>query len=201
MKKVKLKTIYFVALVFFTILVTLAESKDKAETQRFKPQSVPDKSQEKDETKQSIKETTPTFSDVKVRPISVPERSAPKGLPRDYKMVTDVLDGFGQASSSTHYRIPVNSGGQPSAIGISSSTNYRVRAGYVYSSYVYHGDANADGVIDIGDVVYLINYLFKGGLSPHPLEAGDGNCDLVVDIGDVVYLINYLFKGGPPPAC
>ncbi len=61
------------------------------------------------------------------------------------------------------------------------------------------GDANGDGVIDVGDVVYLINYLFKNGPAPYPLEAGDANSDSVVDIGDVVYLINYLFKNGPPP--
>ncbi len=62
------------------------------------------------------------------------------------------------------------------------------------------GDANDDGVIDIGDVVYLINYLYKSGPEPLPLWiVGDVNCDLVVDIGDVVYLINYLYKNGPEP--
>jgi len=65
-----------------------------------------------------------------------------------------------------------------------------------------HGDANEDQVIDLGDVVYLINYLFKGGPPPVPcLEAGDANCDGFVDLGDVVSLVNYLFKGGPPPPC
>ncbi len=63
------------------------------------------------------------------------------------------------------------------------------------------GDCNGDGIIDLGDVVYLVNYLYKGGLPPEPLEAGDANCDGVVDLGDLVYLINYLFKGGPPPSC
>ncbi len=63
------------------------------------------------------------------------------------------------------------------------------------------GDANTDEVIDVGDVVYLINYLFKGGPDPNPLQAGDATCDGNVDVGDVVYLINYLFKSGPPPSC
>ncbi len=63
------------------------------------------------------------------------------------------------------------------------------------------GDASHDGVIDIGDVVYLINYLYKNGAAPDPLESGDANCDGVVDVSDVVYLINYLFKSGPPPSC
>lgn len=63
------------------------------------------------------------------------------------------------------------------------------------------GDANGDDVIDLGDVVYLLNYLFKGDDPPDPLEAGDANCDGAVDLKDVVYLLNYLFKEGPPPNC
>ena len=63
------------------------------------------------------------------------------------------------------------------------------------------GDVNGDGVINSADVVYLINYLFKDGPAPDPLEAGDVNCDGMVNSADVVHLINYLFKGGPPPGC
>jgi hypothetical protein len=61
------------------------------------------------------------------------------------------------------------------------------------------GDADYDMDVDVSDVVYLINYLFKGGPAPYPLVAADvdGDCDR--DISDVIYLINYLFKGGPPP--
>jgi hypothetical protein len=51
-------------------------------------------------------------------------------------------------------------------------------------------------------VVYIINYLFKGGPAPVPVvQAGDANCDGQVSVADVVYLINYLFKGGPVPGC
>ncbi len=64
-----------------------------------------------------------------------------------------------------------------------------------------YGDANGDQVIDIGDVVYLVNYLYKGGPTPDPLESGDANCDTKVDVGDVVFVINYLFKGGLQPGC
>ncbi len=63
------------------------------------------------------------------------------------------------------------------------------------------GDVNCNCEINIGDVVYLINYLFKGGPEPRPLDAGDVNGDCIVDIGDVVCMINYLFKWGPPPVC
>ncbi len=64
-----------------------------------------------------------------------------------------------------------------------------------------HGDANGDQTIDLADVVFLINYLYKEGPAPDPLDSGDANCDEVVDLSDVVYLINYLYKEGPPPPC
>lgn len=51
----------------------------------------------------------------------------------------------------------------------------------------------------ISDIVYLINYLFRGGPAPEPIEWGDVNCDDDSDLRDVVYLINYLFRGGPVP--
>jgi hypothetical protein len=63
------------------------------------------------------------------------------------------------------------------------------------------GDVNRDGLIDVGDIIYLLNYLFKSGPPPDPLDAGNATCDGAVDVGDVVYLINYLFKSGPPPGC
>jgi parallel beta-helix repeat protein len=66
------------------------------------------------------------------------------------------------------------------------------------------GDTNADGTINVGDVVYLITYLYRGGSEPIPaLCIGDVNCDDIVNIGDVVYLITYLYRGGaaPSPEC
>ena len=61
------------------------------------------------------------------------------------------------------------------------------------------GDANGDGVIDLADLVFLVNYLYKGGTAPDPLRWGDPNADCVINLGDVVFLLNYLYKGGDPP--
>jgi len=63
------------------------------------------------------------------------------------------------------------------------------------------GDCNCDMLIDIGDLVFLLNFLFKDGTPPDPLWTGDANCDGYVTLGDVVYLINYLYKSGPAPTC
>jgi hypothetical protein len=61
------------------------------------------------------------------------------------------------------------------------------------------GDVNLDMSVSVADVVYLINYLFKGGPAPSPSFLGDVDCSDEVGVSDVIYLINYLFKGGPAP--
>ena len=68
-----------------------------------------------------------------------------------------------------------------------------------YVRYFVCGDANGDDEVTAADIVYLINYLFRGEAAPDPLEAGDANSDGAVGAGDVVYLISYLFRNGPPP--
>jgi hypothetical protein len=95
------------------------------------------------------------------------------------------------------------------AIAVDDFDNVYVTGFELFDSYyltikyvqLIFGDVNVDGVIDVGDVVYLINYLFKNGPTPSPSSRGDVNCDRNVDVGDAVYLINYLFKGGPKPSC
>jgi hypothetical protein len=69
----------------------------------------------------------------------------------------------------------------------------------IYSSGAKCGDCTGDGIVDIADVVYLINYLFIYGPAPVPLSVGDVTCDGVVDASDTVYILNYLFLGGPAP--
>ena len=61
------------------------------------------------------------------------------------------------------------------------------------------GDVNQDGIVNIGDVVLLVNFLYKGGPPPESMEMGDVNGDCVVNVGDVVYLVNYLYRQGPCP--
>jgi len=65
------------------------------------------------------------------------------------------------------------------------------------------GDVTFDGeLIDISDVVYLLNYIYKYGPAPsHPISADINNAipDRIIDIEDVMYLINYLYRFGPEP--
>jgi hypothetical protein len=63
------------------------------------------------------------------------------------------------------------------------------------------GDVNGDGSVNVGDVVVLVDYLYRNGPPPQPPEAGDTNCDGYVNVGDVVYLVDYLYRGGSPLGC
>jgi agmatine/peptidylarginine deiminase len=64
------------------------------------------------------------------------------------------------------------------------------------------GDANGDEMIDVGDVVRILNYLYKSGPEPDciPITAcGDVNLDGIVDVADAIYILNYLYKSGTEP--
>jgi hypothetical protein len=64
------------------------------------------------------------------------------------------------------------------------------------------GDANDDGVVNVGDPTYITTYLYRGGPPPpDPIERADANNDCVITVGDMVYLIDYLYRLGPPPKC
>jgi hypothetical protein len=64
------------------------------------------------------------------------------------------------------------------------------------------GDVNYSGQVELGDVNYLITYLYKNGPRPSdPIERADVNNNCTVDIGDIAYLISYLYKSGPPVVC
>jgi hypothetical protein len=72
---------------------------------------------------------------------------------------------------------------------------------HYYAPWYKVGDVNSDWRINLGDIVYLINYLYKNGPAPDPIERSDVTCDSLVDLGDLMYIINYLYKAGPPPSC
>ena len=67
-------------------------------------------------------------------------------------------------------------------------------------SYVC-GDVNGNKAVNLQDIIYLVNYIFKGGPAPVPLLSGDANNDGKVNLQDIIYLVNYIFKGGLQPKC
>jgi len=68
------------------------------------------------------------------------------------------------------------------------------------------GDANGDGNgPNVADLVFMVDFLFKGGPAPTIIESAnaDGivNGDIYVNVADLTYMVDYIFKGGDPPIC
>ena len=62
------------------------------------------------------------------------------------------------------------------------------------------GDANGNGIINLSDIIYLVNYVFKGDTAPNPICLGDANnTGGSPNLSDIIFLVNFIFKGGPAP--
>lgn len=115
-----------------------------------------------------------------------------------------VISGGGARVTSPGYVINGTIG--QTAVETSTSAAFRLHQGYWQnfasaSCCTTPGDANNDDLINVGDAVFIVNYIFKGGDAPPCPEEADANCDVTINVGDAVYIINYVFKGGPDPCC
>jgi hypothetical protein len=63
------------------------------------------------------------------------------------------------------------------------------------------GDVDAMGSVNVGDLSYLVSYLFDSGPPPVPLASGNVDCQGgdAPNVGDLSYLVTYLFNEGPAP--
>ena len=76
-----------------------------------------------------------------------------------------------------------------------------VRQGLTPGSLAYflRGDANLDGMLNVGDAIDLLDGIFTG--TPVACEdASDWNDDGQLDISDPINILGYLFANGPAPA-
>ena len=56
------------------------------------------------------------------------------------------------------------------------------------------------GTITTADVIWLVNFVFRGLAAPLPCTAnGDIHCSGSVTSADIIYLVGHIFKGQAPP--
>lgn len=85
----------------------------------------------------------------------------------------------------------------------------RTRVGRTSESFINSfttwtiGDMDGSNTVDIGDLVYMVDFMFNNGSPIDPLFIGDVNQDCMFDIADLVYFVNYMFSDGPDllPGC
>lgn len=85
--------------------------------------------------------------------------------------------------------------------GLSWSEPWDFTSGGGGGCCVFPGDIDFSGAMNIGDVMFIIQYLFLDGEPPFCCEAADTDGGGSINIGDVTHLIAHLFTGGPPPEC
>lgn len=61
-------------------------------------------------------------------------------------------------------------------------------------------DGDAQDLVNISDMTYLVSHLFSAGDAPPCFEEGDVTADEAINISDMTYLVAYLFSGGAAPA-
>lgn len=140
-----------------------------------------------------------------------------KGYRTGEEINWQVISAGGTKGSSANF-ILRNTVGQ-TATGHGVTESFGLSHGYWYATEpqgccVLRGDVAGnedpgqvgipDGSVLVDDIVYLVDYLFKGGTAPTCLDEGD--CAIPLDgeilVNDIVYLVDYIFKGGPaPPSC
>ena len=62
------------------------------------------------------------------------------------------------------------------------------------------GDVNVSGAVTAADILWAVNFAFKGGPPPEPCVAfADVDCSGAFTSADIIALVNYTFKGGAEP--
>ena len=154
----------------------------QAQGETEEPQSEPSQTE--------VEESTPT--------------AAPTGSREGEQVNWQVMASGGGMQTLGDFKLGSTIGQAP--VGTSSLGDYTLHSGFWQNfggCCRNRGDVNHDGLelIDIGDLSWMVNYMFTGGPEPPCMEEADINGDglELVDIGDLSYLVNFMFTGGPPP--
>jgi hypothetical protein len=176
-------------------------SKDATSTELRQPTSVGSES--------ALLQRSPAENTVGAAPAPDATTSATGTASAAYQINWSSINAGGaiQASSAS-YKMGLSVG--QSVAGSGSSANYKAGIGFWYGAggggggvvcaITTTGDVNLTGTLTSADIIFLVNFVFKGGATPSPCEAaGDVNCNGTVTSSDIIYLVNHVFKGGAAP--
>ena len=125
-------------------------------------------------------------------------------------VLVDVASGPSTFTVPTQFRRPhsqnswYSSTGAPGSYFLWTDKDVAIRARLNFATAVclvtMTGDVNTDANHTSADIIYLVNFVFKGGPAPLPCPAaGDVDCSLSVTSADIIYMVNFVFKGGVAP--
>ena len=61
------------------------------------------------------------------------------------------------------------------------------------------GDSDDNGILNLTDAIFNLNYLFVGGSQPGCFDASDADNNGSLQLTDGIFILNYLFLGGRAP--
>lgn len=109
-------------------------------------------------------------------------------------------DNAGQPVPTGNYRLELVSTCAYYSTATGLPVNVVTKEEWFYHSDYLPGDIDNSGSYDVSDLVWLVDYMFLGGLPPIPyLCVGDIDASGAIDIGDLLYLVDWLFIQGDPP--
>lgn len=124
-----------------------------------------------------------------------------------YRVRVDTNPDF--STATVYDSIPDVSLSVPGALEMSKAYYWDVttvdKGGLEAASATWHlqtlmpGDANFDGMITSADVIFVVNYVFKGGPAPDPVRVADADASCTVTSADIIALVNFVFRSGQPP--
>ncbi|MDH3890116.1 MAG: S8 family serine peptidase [candidate division Zixibacteria bacterium] len=124
-------------------------------------------------------------------------QQASAGVPISPATMRSLLVSTGSPQQAGTYPVSQNIGPRPDVNAALANMTCCANRGDV--------DNSGGGTpVDIGDLVYLVDFMFSGGPAPPCFDEGDvdGSGTPPIDIADLVYLVDYMFNSGPaPPSC
>ncbi len=85
---------------------------------------------------------------------------------------------------------------QDNSLGYSDQVDFTL---YVAPTTLINGDVNGDLSVNVADLTFFVNYLFKGGAAPVMPNTADVDASCTINVSDLTYMVNFLFKAGLPP--